>query len=162
MATSESGTGAPAAAEAAPAPAGWGDDDNGWGDDDNWDTPKPAVGSTTAQPTPTPAPDVHGVEALPGETDTEYVARQARLREEAAARMRAKFGGSGGLNGRMGGCGSGASAPVAEQTAGGWGSGWGLSSVLSGAAGIALESASGIAQLATDVGDVAGMVGRKG
>ena len=106
---SESGTGAPAAAEAAPAPAGWGDDDNGWGDDDNWDTPapaKPAVGSTEAQPTPTPAPDVHGVEALPGETDAEYAARQARLREEAAARMRAKFGGSGGLNGRMGGCGS--------------------------------------------------------
>ena len=52
-------------------------------------------------------PDASGVEALPGETDAEYVARQTQLREEAAARMRAKFGGSGGLNGRMGGVGSG-------------------------------------------------------
>ena len=43
---------------------------------------------------------------MPGESDAEYVARQMRLREEAAARMRAKFGGSGGLNGRMGGVGS--------------------------------------------------------
>jgi hypothetical protein len=54
-----------------------------------------------------PMPDASGVEALPGETDAEYVARQTQLREEAAARMRAKFGGSGGLNGRMGGVGSG-------------------------------------------------------
>ena len=52
-------------------------------------------------------PDASGVEALPGESDAEYVARQTQLREEAAARMRAKFGGSGGLNGRMGGVGSG-------------------------------------------------------
>ena len=51
-------------------------------------------------------PDSSGVEALPGESDAEYVARQMRLREEAAARMRAKFGGTGGLNGRMGGVGS--------------------------------------------------------
>jgi len=53
--------------------------------------------------------DANGVEALPGESEAEYVARQTRLREEAAARMRAKFGGSGGLSGgmRMGGVGSG-------------------------------------------------------
>ena len=50
--------------------------------------------------------DAQGVEALPGESEADYIARQTRLREEAAARMRAKFGGSGGLNGRMGGCGS--------------------------------------------------------
>ena len=51
--------------------------------------------------------DVGGVEPLPGESEADYVARQTRLREEAAARMRTKFGGSGGLNGRMGGVGSG-------------------------------------------------------
>ena len=51
--------------------------------------------------------DANGVEALAGESEAEYVARQTRLREEAAARMRAKFGGSGGLNGRLGGVGSG-------------------------------------------------------
>ena len=51
--------------------------------------------------------DPNGVEALEGESEADYVARQTRLREEAAARMRAKFGGSGGLNGRMGGVGSG-------------------------------------------------------
>mmetsp|Transcript_9083 Transcript_9083/g.19753 ORF Transcript_9083/g.19753 Transcript_9083/m.19753 type:complete len:240 (-) Transcript_9083:292-1011(-) len=49
-----------------------------------------------------------GVEPLEGESEADYVARQTRLREEAAARMRAKFGASGGLNGsvRMGGIGS--------------------------------------------------------
>jgi len=54
--------------------------------------------------------DASGVEALPGESEADYVARQQRLKEEAAARMRAKFGGSGGLNGgmRMGGIGSNA------------------------------------------------------
>ena len=53
-------------------------------------------------------PDASGVEPLEGESEADYVARQARLREEAAARMRAKFGASGGLNGgvRMGGIGS--------------------------------------------------------
>ena len=53
--------------------------------------------------------DPNGVEALPGESEAEYVARQTRLREEAAARMRAKFGASGGLGGgmRMGGVASG-------------------------------------------------------
>jgi hypothetical protein len=70
--------------------------------------------------------DPNGVEALDGETDAEYVARQTRLREEAAARMRAKFGGSGGLNGRMGGVGSSGS--------GGGGGGGGSSELLSSAA----------------------------
>ena len=58
------------------------------------------------------AVDSNGVEALPGESEADYVARQARLKEEAAARMRAKFGASGGLNGgvRMGGIGSNASS----------------------------------------------------
>jgi len=45
------------------------------------------------------APDPNGMERLPGESDSQYVARQTRLREEAKARMAAKFGGSGGLGG---------------------------------------------------------------
>ena len=46
--------------------------------------------------------DVNGMERLAGETDQQYIARQTRLREEARARMAAKFGGGG-----MGGVGSG-------------------------------------------------------
>jgi ADP-ribosylation factor GTPase-activating protein 1 len=41
--------------------------------------------------------DPNGMERLLGETDEQYVARQTRLREEAKARMAAKFG-SGGLS----------------------------------------------------------------
>jgi ADP-ribosylation factor GTPase-activating protein 1 len=48
------------------------------------------------------APDPNGMERLPGESDAEYIARQTRLRDEAKARMAAKFGGGG-----MGGVGSG-------------------------------------------------------
>lgn len=47
-------------------------------------------------------PDPNGMERLPGESDADYVARQTRLRDEAKARMAAKFGGGG-----MGGVGSG-------------------------------------------------------
>ncbi|DAZ95937.1 TPA: hypothetical protein N0F65_009099 [Lagenidium giganteum] len=42
--------------------------------------------------------DTRGVEALKGESEQDYVARQMRLREEARARMAAKFG-SGGMQG---------------------------------------------------------------
>jgi hypothetical protein len=52
--------------------------------------------------------DPNGMERLAGESDQEYIARQTRLREEAKARMAAKFGGSGGL----GGVGSGGDYPV--------------------------------------------------
>lgn len=45
--------------------------------------------------------EAQGAEPLPGETTDEYNARQARLREAARERMRAKFGGGG-----MGGIGS--------------------------------------------------------
>lgn len=45
--------------------------------------------------------DVNGMERLAGETEQQYVARQTRLRDEARARMQAKFGGGG-----MGGVGS--------------------------------------------------------
>jgi len=47
--------------------------------------------------------DPNGMERLAGETDQQYIARQTRLKEEARARMQAKFGNSGG---RMGGVGS--------------------------------------------------------
>ncbi|KAL7511793.1 hypothetical protein ACHAXN_008735 [Cyclotella atomus] len=50
------------------------------------------------------APDPNGMERLPGESDADYIARQTRLRDEAKARMAAKFGGGG-----MGGVGSGGS-----------------------------------------------------
>jgi hypothetical protein len=42
-----------------------------------------------------PGEDRNGVERLTGETDEQYVMRQTRLRDEAKARMAAKFGGSG-------------------------------------------------------------------
>lgn len=88
------------------------------------------------------ATDASGVEALEGESEAEYVARQTRLREEAAERMRAKFGASGGLNGgmRMGGIGS---QPVSGG--GGWGLGGSLSSLggsLSNLAAASLDVAS--------------------
>ena len=42
-----------------------------------------------------PGEDRNGIERLTGETDEQYVMRQTRLREEAKARMAAKFGGGG-------------------------------------------------------------------
>jgi ADP-ribosylation factor GTPase-activating protein 1 len=42
-----------------------------------------------------PGEDRNGVERLSGESDQQYIARQTRLREEAKARMAAKFGGKG-------------------------------------------------------------------
>lgn len=53
--------------------------------------------------------DPNGMERLAGESEEAYVARQTRLRDEAKARMAAKFGNSGGLrssSNRMGGIGS--------------------------------------------------------
>ena len=87
--------------------------------------------------------DASGVEALEGESEAEYVARQNRLREEAAERMRQKFGASGGLNGsvRMGGIGS------QPQGGGGWGFGESLSSLggsLSNLASVGIDVASSV------------------
>ena len=48
--------------------------------------------------------DANGLERLAGESDAEYISRQTRLREEAKARMAAKFGGNGKRT--MGGVGS--------------------------------------------------------
>mmetsp|Transcript_24420 Transcript_24420/g.36565 ORF Transcript_24420/g.36565 Transcript_24420/m.36565 type:complete len:405 (-) Transcript_24420:153-1367(-) len=43
--------------------------------------------------------DPNGMERLTGESDAEYIQRQARLKEAARARMAAKFGGGGGMGG---------------------------------------------------------------
>jgi len=45
--------------------------------------------------------DPNGMERLKGESDAQYVERQTRLKEQAKARMRAKFGKGG--TGRGGG-----------------------------------------------------------
>mmetsp|Transcript_37612 Transcript_37612/g.65999 ORF Transcript_37612/g.65999 Transcript_37612/m.65999 type:complete len:464 (-) Transcript_37612:183-1574(-) len=71
--------------------------------------------STLGEAMPGPGEDVNGIERLSGESDEQYVMRQTRLRDEAKARMAAKFGGGGGMMGgvgssSMGGVGS-ASAP---------------------------------------------------
>lgn len=65
---------------------------------------------TSSMPTSTlgeamagPGEDPNGIERLSGESDEQYVIRQTRLRDEAKARMAAKFGGGGG---GMGGVGS--------------------------------------------------------
>lgn len=43
--------------------------------------------------------DPNGMERLTGESEQDYILRQKRLKAEAQARMKAKFGGSGGLGG---------------------------------------------------------------
>ena len=55
-----------------------------------------------------PGEDRNGVERLTGESDDQYIARQTRLRDEAKARMAAKFGG-GGMGSGMGGVSSSSS-----------------------------------------------------
>lgn len=47
-----------------------------------------------------------GTDPLPGESEADYVARQKKLQDMARERMRAKFGASSGLSGKMGGVGS--------------------------------------------------------
>jgi ADP-ribosylation factor GTPase-activating protein 1 len=59
---------------------------------------RPPMGGSVGKP----GEDPNGMERLAGETDDQYIARQTRLREEARARMAAKFGNSN----RMGGVGS--------------------------------------------------------
>lgn len=66
--------------------------------------------------------DQRSMERLPGETDSEYVARQTALKGEASARMRDKFGGSN----RMQGLGSDSSYNPASGGYGGGGGGGGL------------------------------------
>ncbi|KAL7534655.1 hypothetical protein ACHAXR_006018 [Thalassiosira sp. AJA248-18] len=74
-------------------------------------TPAPTMthtsSSTLGEAMPGPGEDPNGIERLSGESDEQYVMRQTRLRDEAKARMAAKFGGGGmggvGSNGGMGG-----------------------------------------------------------
>ena len=65
--------------------------------------------------------DPNGMERLTGESDEQYIARQTRLRDEAKARMAAKFGGGGG-GGGMGGVGSGSGGGMGGSRMGGIGS----------------------------------------
>lgn len=51
--------------------------------------------STLTEARPGPGEDPNGIERLSGESDEQYVMRQTRLRDEAKARMAAKFGGGG-------------------------------------------------------------------
>jgi len=63
--------------------------------------------STLGEAMPGPGEDPNGIERLSGESDEQYVMRQTRLRDEAKARMAAKFGGGGGMgSGMLGGIGS--------------------------------------------------------
>ena len=62
----------------------------------------PASGGALGEARAGPGEDPNGIERLTGESDDQYVMRQTRLRDEAKARMAAKFGGGG-----MGGVGSG-------------------------------------------------------
>jgi ADP-ribosylation factor GTPase-activating protein 1 len=106
--------------------AGGEDDWGDWGDDDDKPKAKPKPkgrsprGNSSPRTTSSPRPsggstdasrgDPNGMEALIGETDGEYAERQARLKEEAKARMAAKFGKSGGMgSGSLGGVGGGGS-----------------------------------------------------
>ena len=69
-------------------------------------------GGGTMQEAPgLPHEDRNGIERLTGESDEQYIMRQTRLRDEARARMAAKFGG-GGMSSA-----SSSSAPAVSRTA---------------------------------------------
>merc|ERR1719310_2609987 len=75
-------------------------------------TPAAPPTSTLGEARAGPGEDPNGIERLTGESDAQYVARQTRLRDEAKARMAAKFGGGG-----MGGVGSGGGGMAARSQA---------------------------------------------
>ena len=102
----------------------------GWGSMGSTPTPfssptLPATNSMSASSSSTlreamagPGEDPNGIERLSGESDEQYVMRQTRLRDEAKARMAAKFGGGSG----MGGVGS---SGMGSSGGGGGGGGYG-------------------------------------
>lgn len=103
--------------------------------------PKPVVRQSAASSAVTSmgshsSTDANGMERLMGETDQQYIARQTRLREEAKARMAAKFGGSGGGMGGGGGGrmqGIGSDASYNPNSGGGYGAGdFDVNSLVSG------------------------------
>ncbi|RLN70148.1 hypothetical protein BBJ28_00022253 [Nothophytophthora sp. Chile5] len=83
--------------------------------------------------------DTRGVEALKGESEQDYVARQIQLREEARARMAAKFGGNG-----MQGIGSGGETRAPPSASGGLGDLSGAFSYLSTTVTTAASSAASL------------------
>jgi ADP-ribosylation factor GTPase-activating protein 1 len=95
--------------------------------------------------------DPNGMERLAGETDQQYIARQTRLKEEARARMAAKFGNSGG---RMGGVGSSmqgiGSNPSYNPSSGGYGGGPDLDSVVSSVSGAFSSGLSFVSSVVND------------
>lgn len=80
--------------------------------------------------------DPNGMERLAGESDQQYIARQTRIREEAKARMAAKFGRNG--TGKMGGVGS---SPHPSQQSGI--GGFNLDSLSTGLASVSSTAATG-------------------
>merc|ERR1719491_1738119 len=101
--------------------------------------------STLTEARAGPGEDPNGIERLSGESDEQYVMRQTRLRDEAKARMAAKFGGGGG----MGGVGSGGfgSAPAHQLPAAAAPSAMSLSSTLTDARAGPGEDLNGIERL---------------
>lgn len=101
--------------------------------------PTPAPRSNSSMSSSSAAPgkpgeDVNGMERLTGETEQQYVARQTRLREEARARMAAKFGNSGGGMGGVGSSGGGRMSGIGSDSSydpsrGGYGGGYGADSL---------------------------------
>jgi len=72
-----------------------------------------SVGSGLQEAPGLPGEDRNGIERLTGESDEQYVMRQTRLREEARARMAAKFG-----NGGMTSASSASSQPQSAPSSG--------------------------------------------
>lgn len=98
-----------------------------------------------------PGEDPNGMERLMGETESQYVARQTRLRNDARARMAAKFGNGGGMGGvgsstggRMLGIGSDSSYDPNR----GYGGDLGVDSLVSGL-GTAFSSLGNVARTAS-------------
>lgn len=103
--------------------------------------------------------DAQGAEPLPGETTEQYNARQAKLREEARERMRAKFG-QGGMSG------IGAGGAISYDGSGGGSGGfdddsWGgkIGGAVSGLGGFLKEKVIDNDNLRSKVGGVASGVG---
>lgn len=108
----------------------------------------PSTGGSMGSVASNGSRDANGMERLAGENDTQYVARQTRLREEAKARMSAKFGGGGimsGGGGKMQGIGS----DPGYNAGGGYGGDFDVNSLVSGF-GSALGSAMNTAKSMTD------------
>ncbi len=97
--------------------------------------------------------DPNGMEKLAGESDAAYIARQTKLREEAKARMAAKFGNSNGGKRTMGGVGSTPHPSQGFGGGGGGGGGLGLDSftdTLSSGFGTAASGLSSVFSMAKD------------